>query len=179
MVPSNTVAPWVIGVANTQTSDSSSLVRLFEDFDTLIQLRPNASDSEIDLVIQAVYRQVSGNVHVMDSERFVSSESLLRQGTLSVREFVRAVAKSQLYCDRFVEACSRTRTIEMNLSIWDEPRAVTKRLDESTTKVGLRLKLILILRVKNINRCLARIVSLTIEGTPPKQSRVLLPSSIG
>ena len=79
-----------------------------------LQLFPDASNQEVDGVIQAVYRQVLGNIHVMDSERLVAAEEQLRQGTLTVREFVRRVAKSQLYCDRFVAPCSQTRTIELN-----------------------------------------------------------------
>ena len=87
-----------------------------QDFDEIepIQLFPNASSQEVDGVIQAVYRQVLGNVHVMDSERLVAFEEQLRQGDLTVLEFVRRVAKSELYYDRFVAPCSTTRMIELN-----------------------------------------------------------------
>ena len=84
------------------------------DDESPLRLYPNSSEQDIDLVIQAVYRQVLGNIHVMESERLTSAESRLRHGELTVREFVREVAKSSLYRDRFVDSCTRSRTIELN-----------------------------------------------------------------
>ena len=84
------------------------------DDESPLRLYPNSSEQEIDLVIQAAYRQVLGNIHVMDSERLTSAESRLRHGELTVREFVREIAKSNLYRDRFVDSCTRRRTIELN-----------------------------------------------------------------
>jgi phycoerythrin-associated linker protein len=79
-----------------------------------VYLWSDPSPSEVDAVIRAVYRQVLGNAHVMDSERLVASESQLRRRTLSVREFVRQVATSELYRSLFFEPCSRIRSIELN-----------------------------------------------------------------
>lgn len=78
------------------------------------ELRSNASKEEIELVIRAVYRQVLGNDYVMASDRLVSAESLLRDGNLTVREFVRAVAKSELYKQKFFYNSFQTRLIELN-----------------------------------------------------------------
>lgn len=79
-----------------------------------IELRPNASKDEIELVIRAVYRQVLGNDYLMKSERLTSAESLLRDGNISVREFVRCVAKSELYKTKFFYNNFQTRFIELN-----------------------------------------------------------------
>jgi phycocyanin-associated rod linker protein len=79
-----------------------------------IELRPNASKDEVELVIRAVYRQVLGNDYLMASERLVSAESLLRDGNLTVREFVRSVAKSELYKTKFFYSNFQTRLIELN-----------------------------------------------------------------
>lgn len=79
-----------------------------------IELRPNASREEIELVIKAVYRQVLGNDYVMASERLISAESLLRDGNLTVREFVRRVAQSELYKNKFFYNSFQTRLIELN-----------------------------------------------------------------
>ncbi len=79
-----------------------------------IELLANASEQDVELVIQSVYRQVLGNAHVMESERLVVPESRLRQGEITVREFVRQIAMSPLYYRLFVESRSRTRTIELN-----------------------------------------------------------------
>ncbi len=79
-----------------------------------IELRPNASRDEIEAVIRAVYRQVLGNDYLMKSERLISAESLLRDGNISVREFVRSVAKSELYKTKFFYNNFQTRFIELN-----------------------------------------------------------------
>ena len=85
----------------------------FDDV-TPIRLWQNGSEAEVEVVIRAVYRQVLGNAHLMESERLVVSESRLKQREISVREFVRQVAQSDLYRDRFFETCSRMRSIELN-----------------------------------------------------------------
>jgi phycoerythrin-associated linker protein len=72
------------------------------------------SQEETETIIQAVYRQVLGNAYVMESERLTVPESQFKRGELSVREFVRAVAKSDLYCSRFFTSCARYRSIELN-----------------------------------------------------------------
>ena len=79
-----------------------------------IELRSTASPSDIQAVIYAVYRQVLGNDYLMQSERLVELESLLTNGALSVRDFVRAVAKSDLYKAKFLQPNFQTRVIELN-----------------------------------------------------------------
>ncbi|KYC36681.1 photosystem I reaction center subunit XII [Scytonema hofmannii PCC 7110] len=79
-----------------------------------IELRPNASKDNVEAVIRAVYRQVLGNDYLMASERLKSAESLLRDGNLTVREFVRSVAKSELYKKKFFYNSFQTRLIELN-----------------------------------------------------------------
>lgn len=79
-----------------------------------IELRTTASPSDAQAVIYAVYRQVLGNDYLMQSERLVELESLLTNGALSVRDFVRAVAKSDLYKAKFLQPNFQTRVIELN-----------------------------------------------------------------
>jgi hypothetical protein len=74
----------------------------------------NASDQDKSTIIRAVYRQVLGHQYVMASERLDGAESLFRNGYLSVREFVRQVAKSGLYRSRFFENCNPYHFIELN-----------------------------------------------------------------
>jgi phycobilisome core-membrane linker protein len=85
----------------------------FRDADP-VELIPGASPEGIDIVIRAVYRQVLGNAYVMESERLVVPESQLRRGEISVREFIRQIAKAELYRSRFFENCYWYRTIELN-----------------------------------------------------------------
>lgn len=79
-----------------------------------IELRSNANKDEVEAVIRAVYRQLLGNDYLMASERLKSAESLLRDGNLTVREFVRSVAKSELYKNKFFYNNFQTRFIELN-----------------------------------------------------------------
>ncbi len=78
------------------------------------ELWPNSSTEDIDSIIRAVYKQVLGNPHVMESERLITAESQLRNGDFSVREFVRAVAKSNFYRARYFETCGPYRSAELN-----------------------------------------------------------------
>jgi len=72
------------------------------------------SVDDVDSVIRAVYKQVWGNPHVMESERLVSAESKLTNGEISIREFVRIVAKSDFYRDRYFSSCAPYRFVELN-----------------------------------------------------------------
>jgi phycoerythrin-associated linker protein len=79
-----------------------------------IEWVPGLSSEETESIVQAVYRQVLGNAYVMESERLAVPESQFKRGELSVREFVRTVAKSELYRSRFFTSCARYRAIELN-----------------------------------------------------------------
>ncbi len=82
--------------------------------DTPLELRPNRSLEDVAMIIRAVYKQVWGNPHVMESEQLISAESQLSNGTLTVREFVRAAAKSDFYRARYFESCAPYRFVELN-----------------------------------------------------------------
>jgi phycocyanin-associated rod linker protein len=79
-----------------------------------VELRPNWTAEDAKIVIGAVYRQVLGNDYLMQSERLTSLESLLTNGQISVRDFVRGVAKSELYKTKFLYPHFQTRVIELN-----------------------------------------------------------------
>lgn len=88
-------------------------VGLFENSAPLEYI-PGRSEEEVESIIRAVYRQVFGNAYIMESERVSVPESQFKLGELSVREFVRALAKSDAYRTRFFETCPRYRFIELN-----------------------------------------------------------------
>ncbi|MBP0016423.1 MAG: phycobilisome rod-core linker polypeptide [Cyanobacteria bacterium SBLK] len=79
-----------------------------------LELRANATEDDLQTIIRAVYKQVLGNVHVMDSEGFASAEAQLRNGDISVRGFVNLVAQSSLYQSLFFHQSSQYRFIELN-----------------------------------------------------------------
>lgn len=82
--------------------------------DTPTELQPNSSLEDLSAAIRAVYKQVLGNPHVMESERLISAESRLKNGEISIREFVRNVAKSDFYRRRYFESCAPYRFVELN-----------------------------------------------------------------
>jgi phycoerythrin-associated linker protein len=77
-------------------------------------LSSDSSGVDSATLINAIYRQILGNAYVMESERLVVPESRLTAREISVREFVRQVAKSELYRSRFFDNCYRYRAIELN-----------------------------------------------------------------
>lgn len=88
-------------------------VSLFDETPPIERVTGN-SNEDLETIIQAVYRQVLGNAYVMESERLTVCESQFKRDELTVREFVRRVAKSELYRSRFFDSCARYRAIELN-----------------------------------------------------------------
>ncbi|MBW4518462.1 MAG: phycobilisome linker polypeptide [Scytolyngbya sp. HA4215-MV1] len=88
-------------------------IRPFEEAEP-VELRPNWTSGEVQTVISAAYRQVLGNDYLMESERLVGPESLLVKGAISVRDFVRAIAESELYRKKFLYPNFHVRFIELN-----------------------------------------------------------------
>ncbi len=95
----------------------------------------NASENDKAILIRAVYRQVLGNQYLMKSERLEGPESLFKRGYLSVREFVRQVAKSGLYKQKFFENCNPYRFIELNFKhlLGRAPQNKAEMLEHFTT----------------------------------------------
>ena len=104
-----------------------------------VELRTNWTADDAKGVINAVYRQVLGNDYILQSDRLTALESLLCNGQLTVREFVRAVAKSELYKTKFLYPHFHTRVIELNIkhllgrAPYDESEVV-EHLDRYQTK---------------------------------------------
>lgn len=88
-------------------------VSLFDETPPIERVTGNSKE-DLETIIQAVYRQVLGNAYVMESERLTVCESQFKRDQLTVREFVRRVAKSDLYRSRFFDSCARYRAIELN-----------------------------------------------------------------
>jgi 5-carboxymethyl-2-hydroxymuconate isomerase/RNase P/RNase MRP subunit POP5 len=82
-----------------------------------VELRAPFSEDEFQAALRAIYRQVLGNMNVMESERPVVAESRLKEGKISVREFVRDLVKSEVYMNRFLYQNTQTRFIELNFKL--------------------------------------------------------------
>lgn len=104
-----------------------------------VELRPNWTQADAQQVIQAIYRQVFGNDHLMQAERQIELESQLINGQLIVRDFIRALAKTELYKIKFLYPHFHTRVIELNFkhllgrAPYDESEVI-EHLDRYQTK---------------------------------------------
>ena len=72
------------------------------------------SESCLQELIGKAYRQVLGNIHVTEFNRLQTAESLLRNQSISVRQFVDAIGKSDLYKKLFFFPNNPYRFIELN-----------------------------------------------------------------
>ncbi len=79
-----------------------------------VELRPNFTEDDLQTVIRAVYKQVLGNAHLLEGDRLDEAESMLRNGDITVKEFVRKVGQSALYQSQFFDTSSQYRFIELN-----------------------------------------------------------------
>ena len=75
-----------------------------------------ATGSEaLEATIAAAYKQVFGNLGPTESQRCAELESQLRNGDITVRDFVAGLAKSDLYKQNYFSKVSPIRGIELNL----------------------------------------------------------------
>lgn len=82
--------------------------------DTKIELRPNYSEDELQQVLKSAYEHIFGRERVYIGGTFANAEAMLRNGQISVRQFVQTLAKSEFYKERFFYSNSQIRFIELN-----------------------------------------------------------------
>lgn len=104
---------------------------------TPAKLTNNSSSLEnINSIIEAGYKQVLGNVRLMESERLPQLESQLRNGQITVKEFVRQLAKSEKYRALFWDGNSNLKAIELNF------KHLLGRTPESYDEISHHIKII-------------------------------------
>lgn len=93
------------GVMPVAATNAARIYRISEGMDA----------AEIDLAIEAVYRQVMDvySAQIPAEFRLADAEAMLRAGEISVREFVRAVVCSEAYHERFVVAFPQAKAAEL------------------------------------------------------------------
>ncbi len=82
-----------------------------EDF-TYYQYSPHDDDT-FELVLNAAYRHVYGNLNPMESERSRDAERRLRNGDINIRDFIRYLVKSPFYRFHYLESVNQQRCIEL------------------------------------------------------------------
>lgn len=91
-------------------------LRLHEECETKVP-RGELADSSAEAcqkAIQAAYAHVYGNAHLMDYERSIELESQILNGEISIKDFVKGIAKSKFYNRNFYAHCSPMRSIELD-----------------------------------------------------------------
>lgn len=79
-----------------------------------VELRQNWTEDDLQLVFRAAYEHVFGRERVYIGGLFNSAESLLRNGKITVRQFVQILATSEFYKERFFYRNPQVRFIELN-----------------------------------------------------------------
>ncbi len=96
------------------TTSVAERLAIRDDIGKKVELRPNWSEDELQLVFRAAYEQVFGRQGVYASDKFTSAEALLRNGKISVKQFVEILARSEFYKECFFYNNSQVRFIELN-----------------------------------------------------------------
>jgi phycobilisome rod-core linker protein len=84
-----------------------------EDDPTLYRLSYAISDTDVNEIIWAAYRQIFSEHLVLESYRQPALESQLRNRAISVREFIRGLGKSDVYRDEIAELNSNYRIVDL------------------------------------------------------------------
>jgi phycobilisome rod-core linker protein len=86
-----------------------------EDTPYIYRLEDAASSSEIDALIWAAYRQVFSEHETLKFNRQITLETQLRNRSITVRDFIRGLAKSKRFYDLVVSVNDNYRLIEVVL----------------------------------------------------------------
>lgn len=81
---------------------------------TTLVAQANSDLGHADEVIQAIYKQVFGNRHLMELDVNKSLEALFMNGDLTVQGFVTTLAQSETYKKLFLEKNNPYRFVELN-----------------------------------------------------------------
>jgi len=73
---------------------------------------PNDDDALL-IAINALYRNIFGNLSLMESERPIDIERKLRNGDITIREFTRKICKSTIYRNFYFDGISQYKAIKL------------------------------------------------------------------
>jgi len=73
---------------------------------------PNDDDALL-IAINALYKNIFGNLSLMESERPIDIERKLRNGDITVREFTRQICKSAIYKNFYFDSINQYKSIKL------------------------------------------------------------------
>lgn len=86
-----------------------------EDNSWIYRLNNRSSDRDVEELIWAAYRQVFSEHETLRSYRQITLETQLKNRSITVRDFIRGLAKSETYRRLVVETNSNYRVVELSL----------------------------------------------------------------
>lgn len=86
-----------------------------EDAPRIYRLDTSTTDSDVQALIWAAYRQIFSEHETLQSHRQVTLETQLKNRSITVREFVGGLVKSEVYRRLVVETNSNYRIVELTL----------------------------------------------------------------
>ncbi|WP_414544716.1 phycobilisome rod-core linker polypeptide [Nostoc sp. CCY0012] len=86
-----------------------------EDTPTMYRLASATSDTDIDAIIWAAYRQIFSEHLIIESNRQSFLESQLRNRAINVRDFIRGLGKSEVYRTQVADLNSNYRLVDITL----------------------------------------------------------------
>lgn len=105
--------PLLKNVPTTQNHRVAGYEVPSEDTPLVYRLTDVSSESEVNDLIWAAYRQIFGEHLILESNRQVALESQLRNRSISVREFIRGLGKSDVYRELVSETNSNYRLVDV------------------------------------------------------------------
>ena len=73
---------------------------------------PN-DDETLIIAVNALYKNIFGNLSLMQSERPIDIERRLRNGDITIKEFTRVVCKSSIYKNFYFDSISQYKSIKL------------------------------------------------------------------
>jgi phycobilisome rod-core linker protein len=86
-----------------------------EDTPRIYRLESHSSDSDIQASIWAAYRQIFSEHETLRRHRQTTLETQLKNRSITVQDFIRGLAKSEVYRRLVVETNSNYRVVELSL----------------------------------------------------------------
>ncbi|MFQ4145549.1 phycobilisome rod-core linker polypeptide [Chlorogloeopsis sp. ULAP02] len=85
-----------------------------EDTPTIYRLTDAISDSDIDAIIWAAYRQIFSEHLILENYRQSFLESQLRNRAINIRDFIRGLGKSEVYREEVAKTNSNYRLVDIS-----------------------------------------------------------------
>ena len=116
---------------------------------------PNDDDALL-IATNALYKNIFGNLYLMQSERPIDIERKLRNGDITIREFTRKVCKSSIYRNLYFESISQYKSLKLRYKhILGRPIISKREVTQSSNilnKIGFEAHIDLLIDSEEYNK---------------------------